>query len=152
MRKNVAAVSQIDNRVKQTLASRTKANAGGNDRRSNSCCEEPPFMKEIPTDPNEAKEWKNKPWYHCETCGCWSTTHSTHGFKHNGKEIAKHDGSSPRKRRNGFSSPTQSESSNKKTKTSKGPVAGLQSLQAKLKSQNSSTLFELVQNAAAGAQ
>jgi hypothetical protein len=109
-------------------------------------------MKEIPTDPTEVKEWKNKSWYYCETCGRWSTTHSTNGFSHNGKDIAKHDGSSPRKRRNNHSSSPQSDTSNKKSKTSKGPIAGLQSLQAELKSQNSSTLFELVQNAAAGAQ
>jgi hypothetical protein len=109
-----------------------------------------PFMKEAPTDPTEVKEWNNKPWYYCETH--WSTTHSTNGFKHNGKEIAKHDGSSPRKHHNNQYSPPQSNTTNKKTKTSKAPIAGLQSLQAELKSRNSSTLFELIQNAAAGVQ
>jgi hypothetical protein len=152
MHKIIAAVSQIDNRVKQSLVSCTKANKKGNDRKSNGHREELPFMKEAPTDPTEVKEWNNKPWYYCETCGRWSTTNSTNGFKHNGKEIAKHDGSSPCKSRNNQSSSPQSNTTNKKTKTSKEPITGLQSLQAELKSQNSSTLFELIQNAAAGAQ
>jgi hypothetical protein len=65
----------------------------------------------------------------------------------------KHDGSSPqnRKHHNQQSSPLPAQS-NKKAKTSKGPVPGLQSLHAELKTQNSSLLFKLVQNAAAGAQ
>ena len=72
---------------------------------------------------------------------------------HNGKEIAKHDGSSQCKKRDNqqFSSP-QSTSSSKKAKASKGSVTGLQSLQAKLKTQNSSPLFDLVQAVAAGVQ
>jgi hypothetical protein len=152
MHKIIAAVSQIDNRVKQSLVSCTKANKKGNDCESNGHHEELPFMKEAPTDPTEVKKWNNKPWYYCKTCGRWSTTHSTNGFKHNGKEIAKHDGSSPCKRRNNQSSSPQSNTTNKKTKTSQEPITGLQSLQAELKSENSSTLFELIQNAAAGAQ
>jgi hypothetical protein len=153
MRKIVAAVSQIDNRVKQGLASRNKSNSDQKRSSNGRRREDPPFMKDVPTDPSEVKDWNSKPWYYCATCGRWSTTHSTNGFMHNGKEIAKHDGSSPRKRcDNQQSSSLQSTPSSKKAKASKGPVAGLQSLQAELKTQNSSPLFDLVQAAAAGAQ
>ena len=110
-------------------------------------------MRDTPTNPSEVKDWNNKPWYYCATCGRWSTTHSTNGFTHNGKEIAKHDGSSPHKKRDNqqFSSPL-STSSSKKAKASKGSVAGLQSRQAELKTQNSSPLFDFIQAVAAGAQ
>jgi hypothetical protein len=153
MRKIVAAVSQIDNRVKQGLALRNKSNSDHKRSLNGRRREDPRFMKDMPADPSKVKDWNSKPWYYCATCGCWSTTHSTNGFTHNGKEIAKHDGSSPRKKcDNQQSSSLQSTPSSKKAKASKGPVTGLQSLQAELKTQNSSPLCDLVQATAAGAQ
>jgi hypothetical protein len=138
MRKIVAAMSQINNHVKQGLASCNKSNSDHKSSSNGRCREDPLFMKDMPTDPSEVKDWNSKPWYYCATCGRWSTTHSTNGFMHNGKEIAKHDGSSPRKKRNNQqSSSRQSTPSSKKAKASKGPVTGLQSLKAEHKTQNS---------------
>jgi hypothetical protein len=154
MHKIITAVSQIDNRVKQGLALHNKSNSSNKKCSPNGPHEDPPFMKDVPTDPSEVKDWNSKPWYYCATCGHWSTTHSTNSLTYkNGKEIVKHDGSSPcKKYDNQQSFSPQSTTSSKKAKASKGPIAGLQSLQAKLKTQNSSPLFDLVQATAAGGE
>ena len=62
MRKIVTAVSQIDNHVKQGLALCNKSNSD-NKCSPNGCCrKDPPFMKDIPTDPSEVKDWNSKPY------------------------------------------------------------------------------------------
>jgi hypothetical protein len=73
---------------------------------------------------------------------------STLSVGNDGKEIPKHEGSSPGKKRNTQTSTPSN--STQKAKHSKGTVNGLQLLQAELKQQNSSPLFGLVQSAAAG--
>jgi hypothetical protein len=82
MRKIVAAVSQINNHVKQGLASCNKSNSNHKRSSNGRCREDPPFMRDVPTDPSEVKDWNSKPWYYCATCSCWSTTHSTSQWFH----------------------------------------------------------------------
>jgi hypothetical protein len=139
MRKIVTAVSQMDNQVKQRFASIKSPKNGCNKHTPE---EDSPWMCDAPSNPCEVKELNNHSWYYFVTCGHWSTSHSINGFTHDGKEIAKHNGSSPGKRHNN-QSPSQL-SPTKKKKTPKSNVAGgLQSLQAELKSESSSPFFHL---------
>jgi hypothetical protein len=149
MKKIFAALSQLDNKVKQGYQGKNNnGSSGGKNRRDNETSR-PPWKYIAPSNPSEVKEFAGKSFYYCAKCGCWSTTHSTDGLTHNGVSINKHDGSSSNKKRN---TPSKSQSNN--TKKSKGPsssVNGFQSLKAEIQKQNSSSVFDLIQ-AAAGEQ
>ena len=49
---------------------------------------QPTWFTTKPDDPKQVKEFNNKKWNWCETCGRWSTTHSTNGDEAQG--IAEH--------------------------------------------------------------
>jgi hypothetical protein len=148
MKKIVAALSQLDNKVKQgNQGKNSNGSSGGKTRRDNETTR-PPWKYIAPSDPSEVKEFGGKSFYYCAKCGRWSTTHSTDGLTHNGVSISKHDGSSSNKKRN-----VQMKSQSNNTKKSKGPstsVNGLQSLKAELQQQNSSSVFDLIRTAAGG--
>jgi hypothetical protein len=148
MKKIVAALSQLDNKVKQgNQRKHSNGSSRGKTRRDNETTR-PPWQYIAPSDPSEVKEFGGKSFYYCAKCGRWSTTHSTDGLTHNGVSISKHEGSSNNKKRN-----AQSQSQSYNTKKSKGPstsVNGLQSLKAELQQQNSSSVFDLIRTAAGG--
>jgi hypothetical protein len=150
MKKIVAALSQIDNRVKQGY---TKSGTNGrkkSDWPRAKNMPQPPWLTDVPTDPSEVKEFNGKPWFYCATCGKWSTTHSTNGMTHNEKTISKHIGSSFKKKRDDQSSPS---SASKKPKTDKTTsVNGIKSLKAELANQNNSSVLDLIVKGAAGQQ
>jgi hypothetical protein len=109
----------------------------------------PSWKYEAPTDPNEVKEFANRTWYYCATCGRWSTTHSTNGFTHNDKSVPKHEGTSPNKNKRSQSTTSTAQPSNKKTKTTNNnAVSSLQSLKAELTNQAKSSVFDLFKAAA----
>jgi hypothetical protein len=151
MKKIVAALSQLDNKVKQGV---TKPGTNGRNKKDwqrTKNMPQPPWSTDAPSDPSEVKEFNGKPWFYCATCGRWSTTHSTNGMTHNEKTIPKHNGTSFKKKRDDQSSPSASAS--KKYKSDKpSPVNGIKSLKAELTNQNNSSVLDLIVQGAAGRQ
>jgi hypothetical protein len=147
MKKIVAALSQLDNKVKQGYQGKNNNGSSGGKPRRNNETTRPPWKFIAPSDPSEVKEFAGRSFYYCAKCGRWSTTHSTNGLTHNGATMNKHDGSSPKKRRNDPSATFQS-NNNKKGKASSSSVNGLQSLKAELQQQTSSSVFDLIKTAA----
>jgi hypothetical protein len=77
MQKLIAAVSQIDNRVKQkfdTFDDKTK----GNTYKKKQKGDDPLWMCNPPSDSQEVREQNKKNWYFCATCRHWSTMHSSY--------------------------------------------------------------------------
>jgi hypothetical protein len=148
MKKVVAHISQLDNKVKQGFHSAKKSGSQGRGARGRNL-QTPSWKYEAPTDPNEVKEFANRTWYYCATCGRWSTTHSTNGFTHNDKSVPKHEGTSPNKNKRSQSTTSTAQPSNKKTKTTNNnAVSSLQSLKAELTNQAKSSVFDLFKAAA----
>ena len=150
LKKVIAHLGQLDNNVKQGFKATKTANKnsrvrGGNTRPT------PPWINDAPMNPYDTKEFNNKTWYYCATCGRWSTTHSTNGFVHQGKTIAKHQGQSRSKRspdtRDSPNDKSSNDRSNKKQKPSPA-IEGLQSLKAEITKQSKSSVFELFKAAA----
>jgi hypothetical protein len=154
MRKIVTATSQINNRVKQGLASsRNKRNPRNNSRSANGRREDPPFMKTYLLIPPRSKTGTANHGTTVQPAVAGllpiAPTVSCTMVKRLPSTMVLHPATSVTTRNLLPPSPLLCL---RNPKTSKGPVAGLQSLQAELKTQNSSPLFDLVQAAAAGAQ
>jgi hypothetical protein len=142
MKKIVAALSQLDNKVKQGFTN--KKEQGTNPRNKwqrGSPLPKPTWFTEAPSDPSEVKEFNSKPWFWCATCTRWSTSHSTNGTTHNDKQIPKHNGFPDKRKRN-----DQSSSPPKKAKTT--PIDGLKSLKAEVHQQQNSSILSLIAKAA----
>ena len=90
MKKIVAHIGQLDNNMKQGFKA-TKSPNRNNRVNGKKNLPMPPWINEVPSKPDDVKEFNNRTWYHCATSGHWSTTHSTNGFVHQGKTITKHD-------------------------------------------------------------
>jgi hypothetical protein len=143
MKKLVSAISQIDNKLKQSSSGPKQGKGSG--RRM------PPWQNEEPTNTSEVKMFNNKPWFWCATCNHWSPTHSTDGTTHDGKTIAKHR-TFPSNKRKGDK---QSQSSTNKKKYSSGSspaIDSLKSRKAKLNNDENSSILSLIAKAAAGEQ
>jgi len=147
LKKVVAHVSQLDNKVRQGFQSVKKSGSPGSHSKTRGNKQTPPWKYEAPTDPKEVREFASRTWYWCGTCGRWSTTHSTDGFTHNDKAIPKHEGKSSDKKRTP-SQPTTSPQPTKKAKSNGNAIDGLQSLKAELTKQSKSSIFDLVKSAA----
>jgi hypothetical protein len=153
MKKIVAAISQLDNKFKQGF---TKKDGNGSrnkwQRRDTSSLPKPTWYTDAPSDPSEVKEFNGNPWYWCATCTRWSTSHSTNGMTHNGKQISKHVGYGDRNKKRNDQSSTGSSGAKKSKPNNSSPVNGLQSLKAELTKQNNSSVLDLIVKNAAGEQ
>ena len=152
MKKMIAHLGQLNNNTKQGFKA-TKAANRNNKAKSGNNHLVPPWINAAPPKPNDVKEFNTRTWYWCATCGHWLTTHSTNGFIHQGKMIAKHDGQSQSKRFTTDKDSTSDKSNNDKLNKKQKPsttIEGLQSLKAEITKQSKSSVFELFK--AAGAQ
>jgi hypothetical protein len=148
MKKIVAALSQLDNKVKQGVTKPGTNGCNKKDWQPTKNMPQPTWSTDVPSDHSKVKEFNGKPWFYCATCGCWSTTHCTNGMTHNDKTIPKHEGRSFTKKRDGHSSPLVSAS--KKYESDKSaPVNGIKSLKAELTNQNNNSVLDLIVKGAA---
>jgi hypothetical protein len=148
LKKVIAHIGQINNNMKQGFQA-TKTTSKRNRMRSGNNRPVPTWINEAPTNANDVKEFNNKDWFYCATCGRWSTTHSTNGFVHQGKTIAKHE-SQPQSKRppdKDFNDKSSNDKSSKKPKSST-TIEGLQSLKAEIAKQSKSSVFVLFKAAA----
>ena len=99
-----------------------------------------------PTSATKVKQFNNKDWYWCVTCGCWTLSHSTNGFTHNGTTIAKHEGPAKNKCFSMF--PPSMDQPSKKQKSAFTMINGLKSLKAEIAKQSQSSLIDLIKVAA----
>jgi hypothetical protein len=100
MKKIVAALSQLNNKVKQGV---TKPGTTGRTKKDWQRTKNMPqltWLTDAPSDPSKVKKFHGKPWFYSTIYGCWSTTHSTNGTTHNDKAIPKHNGTSFKKKQN----------------------------------------------------
>ena len=84
-------------------------------------------------DASKVKNFNNKDWYWCTTCGHWTLSHSTNGFTYNGA-TDKHEGPAKNKC---FSKPLSSMGQpSKKQKSSSPMIDGLRSLKVEITKQS----------------
>lgn len=145
LKKVIAHLGQLNNNMKQGFkatktADRNHRVRGGNTRPT------PTWITDAPTNPYDTKEFNNRTWFYCATCGRCSTPHSTNGFVYQGKPIARHQDQS-RSKRSVDTRVSNTDKSNKKQKPSPA-IEGLHSLKAEITKQSKSSVFELFKAAA----
>jgi hypothetical protein len=99
LKKVVAHVSQLNNKVHQGFQLVKKSGSPGSHSKTRGNKQMPPWKYKAPMDPKEVKEFASHTWYWCGTCGHWSTTHSANGFSHNDKAIPNMKESLPTRRK-----------------------------------------------------
>ena len=143
LKKLTTHIGQQDNKFKQGFKALKNRQNGKHHGSSNSTA--PPWKHKAPMDASKVKNFQNKDWYWCATCGCWTLSHSTNGFTYNGATIAKHEGPAKNKC---FSKPSPSlDQLSKKQKSLSSAIDGLRSLKAEITKQSQSSLFDVIKMA-----
>jgi hypothetical protein len=107
MKKTVAALSQLNNKVKQGVTKHGTNGRTKKDWQRTRNMPQPTWSTDAPSYPSEVKDFNRKPWFYC----------ATNVMTHSIKMIPKHNGTSFKKKRDDQSFPSASATKKYKSKS-----------------------------------